>query len=160
MVREDVTIREATRADLPRLLSLLAQLNLPGTPPDPVPDLASAPYAATLAAMQARDDVRVLVAERGGEVVGTLQLTIVSNLTHGAAPWANIENMVVDGAARGSGVGAALIEAATARAEKAGCYKISLTSKVERTDAHRFYRRAGLEQRHLGFSRYLWDLYT
>lgn len=123
-----------------------------------MPDPASAPYAETLATMIARDDVWLLVGEAEGEVLGTLQLTIIPNLSHGAAPWANIENMVVDARARRSGVGAALIEEAAERARASGCYKMSLTSRVERADAHRFYRSHGFEVRHHGFSRYFFGL--
>ncbi len=153
-----VVVRKATLDDLPRILALYAQLNLPGTPPEPVPHVDSSPYAETLAAIIARADLWLLVAEVDGTVAGTLQLTIVPNLSHSAAPWANIENMVVDEKARGQGVGAALLEEAASRAEAAGCYKISLTSRNERADAHRFYRANGYEPRHQGFSRYFFGL--
>ena len=152
-----VFVRKATLADLPRILALYAQLNLPGTPPE-TPDEPTDAHRAALAAMLARDDVWLLVADVDGEALGTLQFTVVPNLSHGAAPWANVENMVVDARARGRGVGAALIEEAAARARAAGCYKISLTSNVTRDDAHRFYRAQGFEARHHGFSRYFFGL--
>ncbi len=152
-----VTVREATPLDLSRILALYSQLNLPGAPPE-TPAEPTETHRAALAAMIARDDVWLLVACVDGEAMGTLQLTIVPNLSHGAAPWANVEHMVVDARARGQGVGAALIDEATARARAARCYKISLTSNVAREDAHRFYRAHGFEARHHGFSRYFFGL--
>jgi hypothetical protein len=38
-----------------------------------------------------------------------------------------------------------------ADARAAGCHKVALMSRNERTDAHRFYRRLGFEPAHVGF---------
>lgn len=36
-------------------------------------------------------------------------------------------------------------------ARRAGCYKIALTSRLHRTDAHRFYERLGFTAESKGF---------
>ena len=36
-------------------------------------------------------------------------------------------------------------------AQRAGCYKLSLTSNKHRKDAHRFYERLGFRATHEGF---------
>ena len=48
-------------------------------------------------------------------------------------------------------MGAALVEAAIARARALGCYRVQLTSNAARPDAHRFYERLGFVPSHVGF---------
>ena len=95
---------------------------------------------------------QVLVAEEAGRVVGTLTVVIVPNLGHRGRPWAAVENVVVASAARGRGVGRALMERAADMARANGCYKLTLTSNEKRPEAHRFYENLGWRRTHAGFS--------
>jgi ribosomal protein S18 acetylase RimI-like enzyme len=61
---------------------------------------------------------------------------------------------VVDGAARGHGVGAALVKAALERAEAAGARTVDLTSRPDREAANRLYVRMGFEARPTNVYRY------
>ncbi len=147
-----VTVRLATGKDLPELLGLYRQLagsRLGALPADI--DEATALFYRVLA----QPDRQLLVTEVGGHVVGTADLLIVPNLTHGGAPWAIVENVMVDGASRRGGVGSALITEIARRCKEAGCYKIQLLSNKERTQAHRFYRSVGFEALAEGFRRFL-----
>ena len=92
-----------------------------------------------------------LVAESGGEVVGTLVVATLPNLAHGGAPYAVVENVVVAEPQRGTGVGTALLRAAVEKARLAGAYKLTLSANLSRERAHEFYRRLGLKQTHAGF---------
>lgn len=92
-----------------------------------------------------------LVAEVYAEVVGTLVLAVLPNLAHGGAPYAIIENVVVEEEHRREGVGEALVREALCRARNAGAYKVSLCSNVVRAGAHEFYRSMGFEESHVGF---------
>ncbi len=143
-----MSIRTATEADLPRLIELMAQLR-PDEPDAEDPSRVE-DYARVLARMMAQGQ-RVLVAEDNGRIVGALVLAIIENITRRGTPYAIIENVVVDEAARGQRLGAALIEQAIAEARQAGCYKVSLTSNKRRGDAHRFYERLGFVQTHEAF---------
>ena len=143
-----MSVRRATEADLPRLIELMAQLR-PDEPEAEDPSRVE-DYARVLARMTAQGQ-SVLVAEEDGRVAGALVLAIVENITHKGAPYAIIENVVVDEAARGKRLGEALIEQAIAEARRAGCYKVSLTSNKRRGDAHRFYERLGFAQTHEAF---------
>jgi GNAT superfamily N-acetyltransferase len=59
---------------------------------------------------------------------------------------------VVDEAYRGKGVRAALMRQVQQIAKKAGCYKLTLSTNLARTGAHRFYSRLGWKRSHYGFS--------
>jgi ribosomal protein S18 acetylase RimI-like enzyme len=149
-----VAVRRAEQRDLDALLALYAELadgdatRLPGE---------RTHAAAILAA--ALDDPRrsLLVAERDGAVVGTADLLVVPNLTHGGDPWATVENVVVATAARRSGIGRMLLAHAMELARAAGCYKLQLQSAKHRVEAHAFYGSLGLEARAEGFKLYFDD---
>ena len=142
-----VAIRPAGSADLPEVLRLVAQLHPEDRPPDP--DRAGR----ALAEILSRADHALLVAERGGAVTGTLHLVMAPNLTHDGAPWAVVENIVVDEGFRGQGVGRALMDEAERRAREAGCYKVQLMSADER-GVGAFYEGLGFELRARGYRKY------
>jgi GNAT superfamily N-acetyltransferase len=100
----------------------------------------------------------VLVAQETGAtgaIVGTLDLFLVDNSTHGGAPWAGVENVVVAPEARRRGIGAALVTSAVEIARGAGAYKVQLLSRSDRSDAHALYERTGFDAPVRGFRRYL-----
>ncbi|HEY2668165.1 MAG TPA: GNAT family N-acetyltransferase [Actinomycetota bacterium] len=152
MTSPAVVVRPARRSDLDAILGLLEELrwerNRDGSTPTP------GDAARTWESILGQDGRFVLVAEVAGEIVGTADLLTVANLTHELRPWAIVEHVVVANQARGRGIGSALLAAAVARAEAAGCYKVQLLSRKERSDAHRFYRAAGFEPTAEGFRRY------
>jgi GNAT superfamily N-acetyltransferase len=150
-LREPVLVRIAGADDLPGLLRLYRQLSEDpaAVPADPI---KARSVMETIAEQPGR---QVLVAEADGKIVGTADLLIVPNLTHGGAPWAAIENVVVDEVARRHGVGHALVAELVRRCTEAGCYKMQLLSNKRRTEAHEFYRSEGFEAVAEGFRRYL-----
>jgi GNAT superfamily N-acetyltransferase len=91
------------------------------------------------------------VGERGGEIVATLQLTILHGLSRGGMKRALVEAVRVRADLRGQGIGEALMRAAMDRARARGCGVIQLTSDLRRIDAHRFYARLGFHNSHAGF---------
>ncbi|GGR01036.1 hypothetical protein GCM10010195_66130 [Kitasatospora griseola] len=60
---------------------------------------------------------------------------------------ARIEDVVVDAAARGHGVGGALTDAALRLAKDAGARTVDPTSRPSRDAANRLYERAGFQAR-------------
>lgn len=138
-------IRDATSDDLPALVRLLGQLN------ESVPPAPTERHIAAFGAVSADPRQRLLVVERDGAVVGTAALVIVPNLGHDGTPYALVENVVVDEAARGRRHGDALLRYIIDEARAAGCYKVVLTSRKSRTDAHRFYERLGFDATSEGF---------
>lgn len=138
-------IREATAEDLPTLVHLLGQLN------EDVPAAPTPRHQAAFDAVASDPRQRLLVVECDGAVIGSAALVIVPNLGHNGAPYALIENVVVDEAMRGQRHGERLLRYMIDEARAAGCYKVVLTSRKSRADAHRFYERLGFAATSEGF---------
>lgn len=132
-----MTIRQAREDDLPALLGLYHQLS----PRDPL--TISEAHRAAWIALTAQNITRVLVAEEGDEVVGTLSLSILPNLTRHARLYALIENVVTREDRQGQGIGRRLLEEAERLAREQNAYKLMLMSGNVRDEAHAFYRRCG-----------------
>lgn len=96
----------------------------------------------------------VLVAEVDGEVVGICQIIIFQHFQHAGGWCGEIESVHVRSDMRGRGIGAQLLHAAEELAKDRGCYRIQLTSRNVREDAHRFYRTNGYDQMSQGFKKF------
>ena len=92
-----------------------------------------------------------MVAERNGELIGTLQLTIIPGLSRQGSSRGLVEAVRVAASARGSGLGTTLMEWSIEESRARGCTLVQLTSDKTRTDAHRFYDRLGFTNSHEGF---------
>ena len=112
-----------------------------------VPQLSrsSAPPSRAILERIVADDATTLFVARGdGDIVGMLTLATFQIPT-GVRAW--IEDVVVDGAARGSGVAVALVQAALDRSAELGARTVDLTSRPHRDSANRLYLRLGFEVR-------------
>ena len=120
-----------------------------------VPQLSSsspAPGRAELAEIVESPSTTLLVARTPeGDIVGTLTLAMFRIPTQVRA-W--IEDVVVDEAARGQGVGEALNEEAIRQAGAAGARSVDLTSRPSREAANRLYLRLGFEVRNTNVYRH------
>lgn len=114
-------------------------------------EAATPPGFEDLAELLRQPNVRLLLAKDGRTIAGTLTLVTV-RLPSGTK--AVIEDVIVDEAARGRGVGLALVEAALHFAELDGAEFVDLTSNPSRVAANALYRRAGFEQRTTNVYRY------
>lgn len=147
-------IRAAIRSDLGAILRLLRELGDSTDTQGAQVRMSSAAVRAWTR-MENDPDRTVLVAEERGQIIGTLDLVVVANLTHDAQPWAIVDNLVVDPEARGMGIGRALMEDAVDRATRAGCYKAELLSHDSGGGARTFYHALGFDNSTEGFRRYL-----
>ncbi|BCJ73273.1 GNAT family acetyltransferase [Catellatospora sp. IY07-71] len=143
----DLDIRRAVAADVPVIVAMLADDPLgatrEGDPDDPA-------YARAFAEIDADPHQLLAVAVRGGEVVGTLQLTVIPGLSRRGTRRALIEAVRVRADQRGQGTGRQLVEWAIDTARARGCGMVQLTTDRSRTDAHRFYESLGFTGSHLG----------
>jgi ribosomal protein S18 acetylase RimI-like enzyme len=102
------------------------------------------PTQAEIAEMIAGDASDVLVARVDGVVQGTLTL-VTFRIPTGVRAW--IEDVVVDDAARGHGVGDQLNRFALDLAKAKGAKTVDLTSRPSREAANRLYQRIGFQPR-------------
>jgi ribosomal protein S18 acetylase RimI-like enzyme len=113
-----------------------------------IPQLSSSsppPGAAELAELVGSPATRLLLAvEDDGAVLGSLTLALF-RIPTGLRAW--IEDVVVDDAARGRGVGEALNRYAIDVAAERGARSVDLTSRPSREAANRLYQRLGFEPR-------------
>lgn len=119
-----------------------------------IPQLSSSsppPGRGGLEAIVGNADSALFVATVDDVVVGSLTLACY-RIPTGLKAW--IEDVVVDGAARGRGVGEALNLAAIDEARRRGAKDVSLTSRPSREAANRLYRRIGFEARDTNVYRY------
>ncbi|HUD68787.1 MAG TPA: GNAT family N-acetyltransferase [Acidimicrobiales bacterium] len=146
-----VEVRPAIEADASAIATLLV-----GGSRDPDAEDPASPerYAAAIVRIREQGG-EVLVADGGAGVVGVCQLLDLAHLQHQGGRVTEIESVHVAADRRGEGVGSRLVEAAAAWASARGCYRVQLTSHVERADAHRFYVANGFVASHVGFKRYL-----
>lgn len=108
-----------------------------------IPQLSSSsppPTAEQLAAIVDAPDSVLFLATDGDVVVGSLTLALY-RIPTGAKAW--IEDVVVDEAGRGRGVGEMLNRAAIDEARVRGAKNVSLTSRPKREAANRLYQRLG-----------------
>ncbi|MCU0312054.1 MAG: GNAT family N-acetyltransferase [Acidimicrobiales bacterium] len=126
-----------------------------------VPQLSSSnppPTAEELGAIVGSEASVLLVAvdrDTGDRIVGSLTLAWF-RIPTGVRAW--IEDVVVDGEARGRGVGEALNRHALEVARGLGARTVDLTSRPSREAANRLYRRLGFVARETNVYRF--DLTT
>ena len=126
--------REASPELLEALAALLPQLN-PNLP---------APTSEHLAVLLDDPGATLLIARDGDAIVGTA-LVIVYPTTMRVE--SRIEDVVVDGAARGRGIGEALIRECIEVARRRGASIVELQTARVRVAANRLYERMGFERR-------------
>ena len=126
--------REASAELLEALAALLPQLN-PNLP---------APTSEHLAVLLEDPGATLLIARDGDAIVGTA-LVIVYPTTMRVE--SRIEDVVVDGAARGRGIGEALIRECIEVARRRGASIVELQTAWSRAAANRLYERMGFERR-------------
>ncbi len=93
----------------------------------------------------------LLLAVEDGVIYGSMTLVVFAIPT-GIRAW--IEDVVVDEAARGKGVGHDLNSEAIKLATQLGAKTIDLTSRPSREAANRLYQRLGFEERSTNVYRY------
>ena len=127
-------VRSATDEVVKAFGRLLPQLSRSASPLD----------ADALARVVTWEGNRLLIARLDGGIVGALTL-VTFPIPTGMRAW--IEDVVVDEAARGKGVGAALTWEAVRLARELGARTVDLTSRPSREAANRLYERLGFELR-------------
>ncbi|GGY10604.1 GNAT family N-acetyltransferase [Paludibacterium paludis] len=130
----EFVVRQAEPDDADRIAELYTQLT--GNPGVRV-------LPARIASLGQDANARLFVCEYLGEVCGTALVALCADAMFGRQPFGVVENVVVDDALRGKGVGSLLLRHAEAFCLASDCSKMMLMSGRERDDAHRFFEAAG-----------------
>lgn len=150
----ELILRDATVADLPAILAMLAVDTIPANreadPSDPR-------YLAAFKAIDADPNQHLIAAELGGRVVGTMQLSFLPGLSFKGSSRGLIEAVRIVADLRGQKLGEQMILWAVEQCRARDCKLVQLTSSATRTDAHRFYARLGFVQSHVGMKLHLRD---
>ncbi len=142
-----VAVEVATTVD-DRLVSAFARLIPQLSKSNPPPD------ATTLQGIVDHEACHLLLALEDDTILGALTL-VVFPIPTAVRAW--IEDVVVDGDARGKGVGEALSIRAIELAASLGAKTVELTSRPSREAANRLYQRIGFEARETNVYRYTVD---
>lgn len=148
-----ITIRQATRDDLPALVSLYEQLE------DMGPIWSDARFSSedlnlsreAFSRLAQYPDYHIYVAQVGEELVGTVALLIMDSVANGI-PSGVVESLVVARPWRGKGVGRQLMTFAIDHCRTKGCFELTVKSRLENAAAHRFYESVGLRRRAFTFA--------
>jgi ribosomal protein S18 acetylase RimI-like enzyme len=134
-------VRDATSEIAEAMRHLVPQLSSTAAPPD----------RKTLDRIVNSEATTLLAARADGRIVGFLALSMFPIPT-GLRAW--IEDVIVDEAARGKGIGEALTREALSLAQAAGARTVDLTSRPSRAAAGRLYERVGFASRSTRIYRY------
>lgn len=131
-----MTIRILTTdTDLRRAWPVMAELR-PNIPDEDT-------FLATVRRMERTDGYHVAALEHDGAVVAVTGYRFAEMLFRGR--YLYVDDLVTAAAARSAGHGRTLLAWLDAKARAEGCTQLALDSGNQRLDAHRFYKREGMQ---------------
>lgn len=144
-----ITVRTASRRDIPVILGLLYDLGRPR----PADDSEADAFRDLVRRYVSDDDKRILVAVLDDvKPVGMAAAVLLPRLNR-HAPELYIPELVVAKPHRRAGAGRALLAACGRLARRNKCHRMRLESGNERGGSHAFYSSLGFEQTALSFSK-------
>jgi len=146
-----IALRPARRDDVVAIITMLADDHLGRTRErleHPLPKV----YYDAFERLSSDPNIRLMVEEEDGKVVGCLQLCILPGLSSQGASRALIEDVRVTSDRRSRGIGEQLVKWAVGEAKARGCKLVELLTHHTRVDAQRFYERLGFAKSHVGMT--------
>jgi GNAT superfamily N-acetyltransferase len=133
-------IKVATTADLSDLNRLYAEM-------DGLSLLSEAEIESLFQQINQYPNYTIYIAWWQDEAVGTFSLLYVPTMMHrGYHQFAVLDAVTVSPAYRNQGIGKAMMQAVLKLSQAAGCYKVTLSSNINRDRAHQFYESLGFKQ--------------
>ncbi|MBL8029809.1 MAG: GNAT family N-acetyltransferase [Candidatus Doudnabacteria bacterium] len=86
-----------------------------------------------------------LEAKEGRKIVGRAFLYLIKNDLH-KERYGLLEDVFVEEAYRKNGLGAQLVEGIIKEARRQKCYKLLATSRMERSNIHKYYEKFGFKK--------------
>jgi ribosomal protein S18 acetylase RimI-like enzyme len=124
------------------LVGLVPQLSRSNPPP---------PLEAVRAMLDHQAITQFLATDDDGRIVGVSTLAVFPIPT-GKRAW--VEDVIVDEAVNGQGIGRRLTQAMLERARQLGCVTVDLTSRPSREAANALYKKVGFVERETNAYRY------
>lgn len=149
MTSQNLVFRQATRADLPSIVRMLADDEL-GSQRECYEDPLPESYYSAFERIEKDPNHELIVAEQGGQVIGTLHLIFLPSISFQGGLRSQVESVRVDKRLQSQGIGSRMMKWTIERARQRGAHVMQLTSHKTRVDAHRFYERLGFKGSHLG----------
>ncbi|RYU96481.1 GNAT family N-acetyltransferase [Emticicia agri] len=146
--------RKATKADVPFIVQMLANDKLGKLREDyrePLPEK----YYQAFENIDTDPNQELIIVEKDGEVIGTLQLSFIQYLTYQGGIRAQIEAVRIREDVRGAGIGQQMFEWAIARAKERKAHILQLTTDKSRPEALNFYEKLGFKATHEGMKLHL-----
>ena len=149
-----INFRKATKKDVPEIVKMLADDELGKIREDykiPLPDV----YYQAFENINQDSNQELMVVETGEkEIIGTLQLTFIQDLSHQGGLRAQIEAVRINKNQRGKGIGKKMFEWAIQQAKNRGAYLMQLTTNRQRPEAIEFYKSLNFNPSHVGMKMY------
>ena len=138
-----LAIRKASAADADALYDLYFN-HLTLNPPKDLQDMEV--WREKLARFESDPFYHLLVGEVNGQVVSSVTLIIIENLTNNVRPYSVIENVVTHANHRNKYYATALMNRASEIASEHDCYKIMLLTGSKKESTLRFYENCGFNK--------------
>jgi GNAT superfamily N-acetyltransferase len=148
-VTESLVFRTAVLDDLPAIVRMLADDEL-GSQREKYEEPLPQSYYEAFRQIASNPDHQLIVAERQGNVIGTLHLMFLPSISFQGGLRAQVESVRVDKEYRNLGIGSRMMEWAIEQARGRNAHVLQLTTHLSRKDAHRFYEKLGFKGSHLG----------
>jgi GNAT superfamily N-acetyltransferase len=149
MTPQNIIFRQATRADLPAIVRMLADDDL-GSQREKFETSLPQSYYSAFEQINSDPNHELIVAELNGEVIGTLHLMFLPSISYQGGLRAQVESVRVDKRFQSQGIGSQMMQWTMERARQRKAHVVQLTTHKSRLDAHRFYERLGFKGSHLG----------
>lgn len=150
-----MNIRKAKRKDVPAIVQMLANDALGKLREDYQEPLPERYYRAFDNITKDPYQELVVIENEDGQVIGTLQLTLIQHLTYQGGIRAQIEAVRIHEDYRGKGIGKKLFLWAIERSKTRGAHVVQLTTDKKRPEALEFYLALGFRDSHEGMKLHL-----
>ena len=146
----NITIRQATKTDIPIILELLYELDRP----KPKDDAQEEIFEKKIKLYLNDSDKAILIAEQGTEIMGLVSIIFLDRLNQEKLEM-YIPELIVTKKHQYKNIGTLLVKSCIELAKKNKCHRIRLESGNQRRNSHRFYKKMDFEQAALFFAKKL-----
>ena len=148
--RVEMILRKATKKDLLEIVEMIAEDDL-GNKREIIQEPLTDDYINAFKSIDNDANQELIIVENdNSEIIGTMQLSFIQNLTYRGGLRAQIEAVRIRKDKRGNGIGKIMFEWAVNRAKERKAHLLQLTTDKKRANAIKFYKGIGFIATHEG----------